>query len=443
MRVDRCPATMRRSLERAPAPDERIDAMPLPSQMPRTNRQVSLRNGSGGRTSGGIRAIALAGVCVAAGTLVWWRFGFSESEPASSHPGPQASVTPSSEAAAIKLGRAAPMTGTLATEHRTVLATDRQPVNPATRAAPTGGAGVASPVSTLSQSTSPGAIETEPGAPKADSAGDAQTHQAAPARDAAVQRLIASGETALAGTRLLEARNNFNRALHHPRATASDTAWLRQQLSAINATLVFSTAVTPSDPMVSTHVVQPGDRLAVIARTQDVATDWRFIQRVNQMSDPGRLRVGQKLKVVKGPFHAVVFKSSYRLDLYSEATDSDGNRLYIRSFNVGLGEHNSTPTGRWTVRPASKLVNPPWVNPRTGERFGADDPKNPIGEFWIGIQGADPQTEVLSGYGIHGTIEPESIGTDASMGCVRLQSADIAMLYELLVETRSQVEILP
>jgi lipoprotein-anchoring transpeptidase ErfK/SrfK len=433
----------------------------LPSQTPRTSRQASFRSVGGRRTPGGIKAIAVAGLIVAGAVGGWMYFNYGDANPSGVNPGPGASVLPVKEQIGLSLEKPKEATGSLATEGRRVLATDSRPVNGAGVNAAAGGAGgpggtgvnastaqgVGNPVANqaLAQPSGSGAPAGGSASPAAGSAtdGSGSVPAISSGRDAAVERLISSGDAARTNNRPLEARVSYNRALHHPRASDADTAWVRQQLTTINDTLVFSTAVTPDDPLVTSYVVQPGDKLATIARATGVRTDWRFIQRVNKMSDPGRLRVGQKLKLVKGPFHAVVFKSSYRLDLYADATDTDGSRLFIRSFNVGLGEHNSTPTGRWTVKPQSKLVNPPWVNPRTGERFGADDPKNPIGEFWIGIQGADKNTEVLSGYGIHGTIDPESIGSDASMGCVRMLGDDIALVYELLVDGGSQIEILP
>ena len=257
------------------------------------------------------------------------------------------------------------------------------------------------------------------------------------------QRLIAGAESAIASGRQAEARVMLNRALHGGQVSESDAATLRRKLADLNQTMIFSPAVTPGDPLVDTYAIQPGDRLITVVRAHDLKVDWRFVQRVNAMSDPGRLRVGQKIKIVKGPFHAIVSKQDHRLDLYANMTDPDGNRLFIRSFPVGLGEQNSTPIGKWFVRPQSKLVNPHWVNPRTGERFTADDPKNPIGEYWLGLTGADSSTEVLSGYGIHGTIEPETIGRDASMGCVRMLPEDIALVYEMLVEQHATVEIRP
>jgi lipoprotein-anchoring transpeptidase ErfK/SrfK len=71
----------------------------------------------------------------------------------------------------------------------------------------------------------------------------------------------------------------------------------------------------------------------------------------------------------------------------------------------------------------------------------ADDPKNPLGEFWIGLEGVDGNAVGQESYGIHGTIEPDSIGKMASLGCIRMLNDDVAVLYEMLVEGKSIVVV--
>ena len=199
----------------------------------------------------------------------------------------------------------------------------------------------------------------------------------------------------------------------------------------------------PGDKVTGTYTIAPGDSLARIVSREGLDIDWRLLAQVNSIGDPRRIRVGQSIKTVKGPFHAVVYKSRFRLDLYANATDSAGNRLFIRSFPVGLGEYGSTPIGSFVVRPNSKLINPVWTNPRTGEYFAADNPLNPIGEHWIGLDPANEASAAFTQDGLHGTIDPGSIGREMSMGCVRLAAPDIEMLYGFLVETKSTVEIMP
>jgi lipoprotein-anchoring transpeptidase ErfK/SrfK len=206
----------------------------------------------------------------------------------------------------------------------------------------------------------------------------------------------------------------------------------------LNERLVFSPEIVAGDPFSFGYAIRSGDALARLPRAQGLATDWRFIQRVNRIQRPQAIRAGQNIKLVTGPFHAVVHKRQFRMDVYM----GDGaERVYVRSFSVGLGEYDSTPVGTFKVRPNSKLINPEWVNPRTGERFLPDDPMNPIGEHWIGLVGVSEGVRDLGGYGIHGTIEPDSIGRQASMGCIRMGAEDVALIYELLVEDHSTIEI--
>lgn len=225
-----------------------------------------------------------------------------------------------------------------------------------------------------------------------------------------------------------------------PRMSLSprDAQSIRDVLASVNQSLVFSDRISPGDPLTETYTVQSGDMLVRIAPRYRIS--YHLIERINHV-DARRLRVGQKLKLVKGPFHAVVHKSAFRMDLY--LNDPDGQPIYVRSFSVGLGENDSTPIGRWRVRPNSKLENPGWTHPRTNVYFAPDNIENPIGEYWLGLDGLDENTKGRNGYGIHGTIEPNSVGRMMSLGCIRLLPDDIALIFELLVETHSTVEVRP
>ncbi len=239
----------------------------------------------------------------------------------------------------------------------------------------------------------------------------------------------------------LAARQALWDAMRVPGLDELELSVLRGRLGSMNEELVFGPTYIAGDPLSTLYTVKPGDALSRIARAQKVHTHWRLIQRVNRLSSPERIRVGQKLKLVRGPFHAIVDKSDYRLDLFRGETEKPETWVYIRSFEVGLGEGNSTPIGHFIVRPDSKLENPAWVNPRNpSEKYAGDDPNNPIGEFWIGLEGLG-DAAAYAGYGLHGTIDPGSIGESRSMGCVRLLPDDIALLYECLVEGESLVQI--
>jgi len=317
----------------------------------------------------------------------------------------------------------------------------------------TGGARANQPISviTMGERNDPNASVGESISSAIDRAQDRQRggHTPPPAESAprqtnastpAIASMIERAESAVAQNKLVEARTLYNAALFDPSADGRTQSMLRRRITELNDTLLFGPTITAGDPYTGRYEIESGDSLSKLPRKLGLSVNWRFLQRINGISDPTRIRVGQRIKTVEGPFHAVVSKSAYRLDLYMG--ESSG-LMYVASFPVGLGENDSTPIGSWVVRQDSKLVNPRWVNPRTGEVFDADDPKNPIGERWIGIEGVDDTTRQLNGFGIHGTVEPDSIGTQASMGCVRLGDDDVALVYELLIEGVSRVEITP
>ncbi len=240
--------------------------------------------------------------------------------------------------------------------------------------------------------------------------------------------------------RMVEARRLLSEILIKRADTLSygDEQVIRQGLTNINLQLVYSKKVDRDDPVAGWHTISSGDNLTRIARTYKVTPE--FLAWINGLSSPDRIFAGQKIKIVNGPFHVVVDKSDYRMDIYI-ADPTDGQWLYVNSLPVGLGEDNSTPIGKWIVTPRGKVPNPEWTDPRTGKVWQADDPGNPIGDYWISIEGNSPETADLRGYGIHGTTEPDSIGDQQSMGCVRLRDRDIELVYKLLMEGESIVII--
>ncbi len=228
---------------------------------------------------------------------------------------------------------------------------------------------------------------------------------------------------------LLTARTYLNRALHA--ALPPDQARrARKTLADLADRTIFSRGAIKDDPLVDHYVVQKGDALGKIARQFKVSED--FLARINGITNKHFIRDGKRLKVVHGPFHAAITRPDHLMHVYLQD-------VYVRTYRVALGANGATPTGWWKV--ANRQKNPSWTDPRTGKRWYADDPQNPIGEYWIGLAGFEGDALGQFGYGIHGTIEPETIGQDVSMGCVRLAPEDIASLYQLLVPGESLVTV--
>ncbi|MCX5714227.1 MAG: L,D-transpeptidase [Candidatus Omnitrophica bacterium] len=57
---------------------------------------------------------------------------------------------------------------------------------------------------------------------------------------------------------------------------------------------------------------------------------------------------------------------------------------------------------------------------------------NLLGTRWLGID--------LPGYGIHGTVDPSSLGKQVTQGCVRMANSDAEELYSI-VPTGTEVTI--
>jgi len=173
------------------------------------------------------------------------------------------------------------------------------------------------------------------------------------------------------------------------------------------AAIIFT---TPDRLFAEPHFVNHGETLGAIAKEYDVP--WQYLARLNRV-DPEDLQAGQQLKVVRGPFGAVVDLSDFCLTIHAHG-------WYVHCYPVGIGSENGTPTGEFEVK--EKLENPTWYNPDGGV-VEADDPNNPLGEYWLGLG---------NHIGIHGTINPDSIGKAVSRGCIHLGDEDIEEVFSLL-----------
>ncbi|MBV8781474.1 MAG: L,D-transpeptidase family protein [Phycisphaerae bacterium] len=234
---------------------------------------------------------------------------------------------------------------------------------------------------------------------------------------------------------LLGARKLLNDALLSGKLSAFDIEATKKSLAELNEQLVFSSHRYPDDEYGGVHMVRPGEQLKRIADTFDIP--WQFLGSINNLTDPRKMKSGVAIKVIKGPFTVIVTKSKFNMDLYLGSTPGQPGSLYIRSYPVGLGKEDSTPTGTWMV--GTKAKDPVYYSPRGEGVMAADDPKNPLGHRWISIVGMDGKALGAQSYGIHGTIDPESIGKQASMGCIRMHNEDVAVLFDLLAEGKSIV----
>ena len=96
----------------------------------------------------------------------------------------------------------------------------------------------------------------------------------------------------------------------------------------------------------------------------------------------------------------------------------------VKKYPIAQGKDASlTPEGKFTI--VRKTINPSWSYKGKSAKGGAPD--NPLGKRWIGISHGGGGL-----YGIHGNNDPYSIGTNASLGCVRMINADVEELFNII-----------
>jgi hypothetical protein len=135
--------------------------------------------------------------------------------------------------------------------------------------------------------------------------------------------------------------------------------------------------------------------------------------------DPKRLRAGDHFLLPQEPLSLHVHLHHRRMGLFI-------GDWFVKEFRVGVGKQE-TPTPRDVFRVHSREKNPDWWKPG-GKRIPFGHPANELGSAWIAIE--SDEWPLSSGFGIHGTNRPQTVGTRCSNGCVRLRNAEATELYD-------------
>jgi lipoprotein-anchoring transpeptidase ErfK/SrfK len=207
---------------------------------------------------------------------------------------------------------------------------------------------------------------------------------------------------------LLEAKNVYQKlANDFPNANLNEIAGWQKKTEDINIKLLFSPVLTPNAVL---YEIKSGDTLVKISK--EFKTTPELIMKSNNLAGD-KIIPGRKIKVWTAPFSILVDKSQNTLLLKA-------NEEVIKSYVVSTGKNNCTPVGVFKI--VNKLPNPTWF--KAGAVVPADSPENILGSRWMGFD--------LPGYGIHGTTDPKSLGTQATQGCVRMSNAEVEELYAIV-----------
>ncbi|MBN1587151.1 MAG: L,D-transpeptidase family protein, partial [Candidatus Omnitrophica bacterium] len=227
-----------------------------------------------------------------------------------------------------------------------------------------------------------------------------------PAEPRISEALVLLGELQSKSGELTAARKTFLSIVEkHP--TRPEASLALDQLGRVNLALLTSSKPQPTDLL---HEVIPGDTLGALAKRYGVTAD--VIRAANGISGD-LIRVGQKLRVPNVKFKIAVSRAQNTLVLFD-------NDEPFKQYRVATGLDQSTPVGSFNI--VNKLENPIWYT--AGAVVPPESPANILGTRWLGIS--------AEGYGIHGTTEPESIGTSVTAGCVRMRNQEVEELYALV-----------
>lgn len=128
----------------------------------------------------------------------------------------------------------------------------------------------------------------------------------------------------LAAGRYAEALSGLSVWYDDPSLGLEESQRLEDLLGQLAGTVIYS----QDDLMLPPHVVAAGETLQTIATPLGVS--WQLLAKINGVDDPNRLIPGERLKLVRGPFDAVVSVSRRRISLQLQ-----GN--YAGSFPVVIG----------------------------------------------------------------------------------------------------------
>lgn len=153
------------------------------------------------------------------------------------------------------------------------------------------------------------------------------------------------------------------------------------------------------------HIVKPGETLAVIAKNYRRSLK-QLLAANPSIANPNIIYPGQRIRIPglpnpdTIPYTIIVSREKRNLTLLK-------NGAVQKVYPIAVGKMlTQTPIGEFVI-----------VN-------RAPNPGGPYGVMWLSLS--------KSGYGIHGTNNPASIGKFVSKGCIRMYNENVLELASLV-----------
>ncbi len=192
---------------------------------------------------------------------------------------------------------------------------------------------------------------------------------------------------------------------HDPDINGEERQRLIDLLDPLAGKVIYSSEHTLEAP----HEVKPGEQLDSIAQQYQLPVS--LLQNINGIAQPEALRPGTKLKVLRGPFRAEIDLKRSELVLFL-------GKYYAGRFAISVG--NDPAPQPTECQLLGKEAGHEYVG-QNGIRIPARAAGNPYGDVYL---------DLGNGICVHGS--PETIPSQAGLGCVSLSDADVADIAGIL-----------
>lgn len=190
-----------------------------------------------------------------------------------------------------------------------------------------------------------------------------------------------------------------------PSLSPQESTEVQTLLGQLAGSVIYSTEPRLEPP----YLVQAGETLEDIAKKHSVP--WQLLAKINGIQNPQQLQAGQQLKVLRGPFSAVIDLSKRQLTLML-------SRRYAGKFNIEIDPTISVEEGHWTVN--QKLLAPS----ATGYR--AATPTEERSLTLSSENGNTTQLAIIRATGNNG------LPAEPASRVIRLKPHDVEDVYDIL-----------
>ncbi|MDO4584849.1 MAG: LysM peptidoglycan-binding domain-containing protein [Planctomycetia bacterium] len=227
---------------------------------------------------------------------------------------------------------------------------------------------------------------------------------AAPVEDRAVHEYLMQASAKIQNGQALEVLRSLSPYYGDPRFNPKELEYLVSILVQAATQVVYS----QKSFLEPAYTVQNGDTLEGIAQKYQIPVE--FIARVNGIQTPYTLTPGQQLKVLRGPFNAIVYLDRYELILTL-------NGLFAGRFWIGVGGDLLSKDGDFYFRQVLRQNNPQ-------QGFAFEFVKNPAH--------AAPGQPLADSLILHPSADAGVMGKNVARGNILLSQTDMSSLLALL-----------